>query len=389
MAFMTVSPLTIATIFWLLAMPATPCSADAEVVIGQLASRTGNNPGGADNESGAALAAAEINAAGGLLGGRQLRLRVEDDQTRADAAVVAFERLARQGVSAVVGTSFSNASLAVIPSAERAMIPYVSTGAADAHVEPIRPFIYMTSLAGRLVAEQLLKYLRDKGVRKISVVYDEDSQFARSGWAKQRIMLATYDIDVVGEHAVKVDTQDFTSAIEAVTRGDSQAVMAWLTGPPAIGFVKQYRQSGKDVPLLMSHGVASPAFVESVGQAAEGIVVATARATVAEQLPDSRARQVAVAMTRAFEKRHGHPPSQFAVDGYVAVKLIAAAIELARSDRPVAIQAALDRLTLLTPQGTYRYSKEDHSGLQADDILITQIHGGQFTLTDWSRQRLQ
>jgi branched-chain amino acid transport system substrate-binding protein len=379
----------VATVLWLLLMPLTAAAQGSEILVGQIASRTGNNPGGRDNESGATLAVAEINAAGGVLGGRQIRLRVEDDQTRADHAVAAFERLAQLGVSAVVGTSFSNASLAVIPSAERARIPYVSTGAADAHVEPVRPFIYMTSLAGRLVAEQLLRYLHDTGVRKLAVVYDEDSLFAKSGWAKQRAMLAAYDIDVVAAHAVKVDTQDFAPAIKAVTSGDSQAVMGWLTGPPAVGFVKQYRQSGKDVPLVMSHGVASPAFVESVGEAAEGIIVATARATVAEQLPESDARRVALAMTREFAKTYGHPPSQFAIDGYVAVKLIAAAIDLAGSDRPVAIQAALDRLSLLTPQGTYRYSNDDHSGLQADDIVMAKIHNGEFTLTDWSRQRLQ
>lgn len=360
-----------------------------EIVIGQIASRTGNNPGGRDNEIGAALAAAQINAAGGLLGGRQVRILVEDDQTRPDPAVEAFERLARQGVSAVVGTSFSNASLAVVPHAERAKIPYVTTGAADAHVEPVRPFIYMTSMPGRLVAEQLLRYLRHKGVKKLAVVYDEDSLFARTGWAKQKAMLTTYGIDLVVEHAVKVDTQDFAPAIEAVTRGNAQAIMGWLTGPPAIGFAKEYGRSGKRLPLFMSHGVASPAFVDAVGQAAEGITVATSRATVAAQLPDSEARRIAVSMTGAFEKVYGHPPSQFAMDGYVAVKLIAGAIDLAGSDEPIAIQAALDRLSLLTPQGTYRFSKSDHSGLQADDIAITEIQDGQFMLTDWSRQRLQ
>src|SRR5436309_4631050 len=48
---------------------------DKPIVVGQIASRTGNNPGGKDNEQGAALAAAEINANGGLLGGRVLELR--------------------------------------------------------------------------------------------------------------------------------------------------------------------------------------------------------------------------------------------------------------------------------------------------------------------------
>jgi branched-chain amino acid transport system substrate-binding protein len=358
------------------------------ILLGQVASRTGNNPGGLDNEQGAALAAAQINASGGLLHGRQIELRVEDDQTQSAPAIAAVERLASQGVSAIVGTSFSNAGLAVIPTAERAKIPYISTGAADAQVEPVHPHIYMTPLTGQLVAEQLLRYLQSKGVTKLAVIYDADSQFARNGWAKQRAMLARYAIELVAEQSVKVDTTDFGPALQTVSSSGAQALMAWVTGPPAVGLAKYRGQSGVHLPLYLSHGAASPAFVQAVGDAAEGITVATALAAVAPQLPDSNTRRVALAMTQSFEKAYGHLPSQFAIDGYVAVKLIAAAIEQAGSDEPAAVQRALDRVDLVTPQGEYRYSPSDHSGLRVDDVAITEIRQGRFVLTAWSKKRM-
>lgn len=357
------------------------------ILIGQLASLTGNNPGGKDNELGAAQAVAEINVAGGLLG-RQIVLRVEDDQTRPAAAVAAFERLVDQGVSAVVGTSFSNASIAVIPSAERARIAYVSTGAAGAQVEPIHPYVFMTPLTGRAIAEQLLRYLKDNNLVRIAVGYDGDSMFAKDGWAKQKAMLDRYGIQLVAERAFKVDTQDFGPAIDGLAASGAQAVMVWATGPPAIGFAKQYAASGTGLPLFMSHGAASAAFVQAVGEAAEGITVTTSLAGVASQLPESEAQRVALAMTKPYEKTNGHPPSQFAIDGYVAVKLIAAAIGRAGSDDPQAIQAALEHLTLLTPQGTYRYTPQDHAGLLVDDVAVTQIRKGAFQLTEWSKERI-
>jgi branched-chain amino acid transport system substrate-binding protein len=366
----------------------SPATQGKPVVVGQIASRTGNNPGGKENEQGAALAAGEINASGGVLRGRALELRVEDDQTQPAAAVAAYERLAQQGVSAVVGTSFSNASLAVIPGAERAQIPYVSTGAADAQVEPVRAFVYMTPLTGRLAAEQLLRYMKSRGVDKLAVIYDGDSQFARNGWAKQKAMLAQYAIELVAEQAVKVDTRDFGPALAAVAGSGAQALMGWVTGPPAIGLARAYGSAGVKMPLYMSHGAASPAFVSAVGAAAEGVTVATALAAVAQQMPESNRRRIALGMAQAFEKAYGRPPAQFAIDGYVAVKLIAAAIEQAGSDDPHAIQRALDRLQLVTPQGKYRYSATDHSGLQVDDVAITEIRNGRFTLTDWSRARM-
>jgi branched-chain amino acid transport system substrate-binding protein len=355
------------------------------ILLGQLVSMTGNNPGGRDNAQGAALAVAEINAAGGLLGGRPIELRTEDDQTRVEGATAGFERLVKQGVSAVVGTSFSNASLAVIPWAERARIPYVSTGAADAQVDPVRAYVYMTPLTGKLVAEQLLLYMKSRGATKIAVVYDSDSQFAKSGWATQQAMLPRSGMRLVAAQAVRVDTLDFGPALAAILAGKPQAVMAWLTGPPAIGFVKAYRESDVRAPLYMSHGVASPAFLDTVGAAAEGVTVVVPLAMIADQLPESKVRRAGLEMTRSFEHTYGRSPSQFAVDGYVAVRLIAAAIERAGSGDPIAIRHALDHLTLATPEGQYRYSPADHSGLGVDAVAVAEVRSGRFELTDWSR----
>ena len=116
--------------------------------------------------------------------------------------------------------------------------------------------------------------------------------------------------------------------------------------------------------------------------------MATAPAMVSAQLPRSKLKRVATAMTVAFERANGYAPSQFAIDGYVAVKLIAAAISKAGSDNPFAIRAALEQLVLLTPQGAYRYSVENHSGLRPEDVTIVRIHDRQFVLTSWSREQI-
>ncbi|WP_165191574.1 ABC transporter substrate-binding protein [Caulobacter soli] len=374
----------------LLSSPANAeAMAPSPVVIGQLVSRTGNNPGGLENEQGAALAAAEINAHGGILNGRRIELRLEDDQTNPQGAIDAFARLERQDVAAVVGSSFSNASLAAIPSVEAARIPYVSTGAAEAQIRPVRPYVFITPLTGRLVGEQLLRYMKAQRLTRIVVVYDADSLFGRTGWAIQKEKLARYGIEVLEAHAVHVDTKDFSPILQGVATARPQAVMAWLTGPPAIAFAQAYGKSPRRPPLLMPHGVAGPAFVNAVGADANGIIVAAPLATVAADLPKGATKTMTAGMVAAFIRAHGHAPSQFALDGYVAVKLIAAAIEKAGSDDPAAIRNALEGMVLPTPQGQYRYTANDHSGLSIDDVAIAQIIQGQFRLTPWSAAELE
>jgi branched-chain amino acid transport system substrate-binding protein len=70
------------------------------------------------------------------------------------------------------------------------------------------------------------------------------------------------------------------------------------------------------------------------------------------------------------------------------VKLLAAAIEKANGVDKQKVRDALEGLTLLTPNGTYRYSKTDHSGLKPDFISINRITSGAFVPTDWAKTQL-
>jgi branched-chain amino acid transport system substrate-binding protein len=93
-------------------------------------------------------------------------------------------------------------------------------------------------------------------------------------------------------------------------------------------------------------------------------------------------------MAGPFQKANGYYPPQFALDGYNAVKLIAAAIEKAGSTDPAEIQKAMENLTLQTPEGEYTYTPSDHSGLTVDDVAIAEVQDGEFHLTDWSKEQL-
>ena len=80
------------------ALPLAPHLAHAQasepIRIGVLAPLTGGGgPYGADIVKASKLAADQINAAGGVLGGRKIELFVEDDETSATAAVKAARKL--------------------------------------------------------------------------------------------------------------------------------------------------------------------------------------------------------------------------------------------------------------------------------------------------------
>jgi branched-chain amino acid transport system substrate-binding protein len=359
------------------------------IVLGQIASLTGNyTPLGTNDKLGAAQAVQEINDAGGLLGGRQLEIVVRDDQTRPEQAVIAFNDLAAQGVAAVVGSSFSNSSLAVLPLAERQELPYISTAASDEQVEPVRAYGFMTPPTAGAVAEQLLRYFQAEGLTRMAVAYDTQSAFANTGWTKMQEMAGQYGIEFVTVETFETATTNFSPVFTHVRDSGAQGLMVWATGSPAVIITKQFATAGLDMPLVMSHAEASTLYTEPAGPAAEGVIVASSLAVVGPELPDSKLKDVVLAMARPFQETHGYYPPQFAFDGYCAVKLIAAAIEEAGSAEPQEIQKALENLTLLTPEGEYQYTPENHSGLGVDDVAINVVQDGSFVPTEWSRQQL-
>ncbi|HEX4249793.1 MAG TPA: ABC transporter substrate-binding protein, partial [Pseudonocardia sp.] len=120
---------------------------------------------------GAAQAVAEVNAAGGVLGGRPLRIELRDDEADPAVAVARLRELVRLGVRAFVGSSYSNSALAVLDEVGRAGIPYLSAGAADAQVDPVRPYVFMTPPTAGVVAEQLLRYFRASGMTRMAVAH--------------------------------------------------------------------------------------------------------------------------------------------------------------------------------------------------------------------------
>jgi branched-chain amino acid transport system substrate-binding protein len=291
-------------------------------------------------------------------------------------------------VAAVVGSSFSNSSLAVIPIAERNEVPYISTAAADQQVEPVREYAFMTPPTAGVVAEQLLRYFQSGGMTRMAVAYDTQSAFAQTGWAKQKEMAGQYGINFVAEETFETGTTNFSPVFTHVRDSDAQGLMVWATGAPAVIVTKQFATSGLQMPLVMSHAEASSLYTEPAGPAAEGVIVASSLAVVGPHLPDSRVKDVVMAMAQPFQQKNGYFPPQFAFDGYCAVKLIAAAIEQAGSAEPQEIQKALRDLTLLTPEGEYRYTADDHAGLGVDDVAINVVRNGTFVPTDWSMQQL-
>ena len=112
--------------------PATPALAQKPVKLGVLTplSPPGDAAAGQLIVRGAKMAAEDINARGGVLGGRKIELVIEDDSGTPEKGSAGLRKLATQDqVAAVVGQFHSSVTAAVQVLAEQFQVPLFLTQA--------------------------------------------------------------------------------------------------------------------------------------------------------------------------------------------------------------------------------------------------------------------
>jgi branched-chain amino acid transport system substrate-binding protein len=319
---------------------------------------------------------------------KKISLLTRDDQTLPDKSVLAFNDLKAANVVAVIGSAFSNSALATLPLAERERIPYLSLTPAEEQVQPIKPYVFVIPALTTAYAERYLEYMQAQKIKKIAVAHDSKGAYAISGYNAMKSIAPRYGVEIVRDEVFETATSDFSPLFTHLKGSQAQAFVFWGTGPSGVTVAKQYAAANSKIPLFMTPSQASKLWLEPVGPAAEGVTMLSAIGVVGEHLPDGPQKRVISEMAEPFQQKFGYAPPQFAQDGYSACMLLFEAIRKAESTQREQIRGALEQLTLLTPNGLYRYSASDHSGLTRDFISVNVVNGGKFVPTPWAKEQL-
>jgi branched-chain amino acid transport system substrate-binding protein len=237
-------------------------------------------------------------------------------------------------------------------------------------------------------AERYLEYMRSQKITKIAVAHDTKGAYAVSGYKTTKALAPKYGVEIVRDEVFEMSTNDFSPIFTHVKGSGAQALLFWGTGPAGVTVTKQYAAAKVDIPLFLTPSQASKLWLEPVGAAGEGVTVMSAIGVVGDALPDSPQKRIIDEMAVPFMQKFGYPPPQFAQDGYSACLLLFEAIKKANSTKRDEIRAALEGLTLWTPNGKYRYSPTDHSGLSREFVSVNVVKNGKFVPTPWAQEEL-
>jgi branched-chain amino acid transport system substrate-binding protein len=329
---------------------------------------------GRDLVDGAKMAAAQVNAAGGLLG-RKLELDVVDDACVPEVAYEAAKTFGEgSGVAGVVGGACNGAAAREVPIVDSAGMPFLVTTANAASL--ITSDLTNTYFMNGTIYEQALSavfWMNYQQAQRLAVV--DDTTADSQALAKNAIKLVDEAPKLVSLQTVKPDQTDMDVVAKAAVL--SKPNFIYWTGSAKGGgaLAKALKSAGYTGTFTASAASESPDFLLAAGPGGADGAYITATST-AQNTP------TAAKWLAQFKTQYGHTPGLDAVQAYDAVRTLAQTIKQGKSTDD---KTMLDQLMNLNTSftnflGVVRFSR-DHT-LLYDNRIILQVKNDKFT---WKR----
>ena len=280
---------------------------------------------GAYAQLGIKMAEEEINKAGGVMG-RQLDITSEDSVNPATAAAKAQRMLEQDGVAVLMGEINSASALTIMQVAGRNRRLFMQIGArSDAlrgkncnrytfHVD-IPSTVMVNAVGKALVRDNMMK---DKKFFSLTADYIFGQDLLRAAKSFFNANGGT----LIADELVATDVTDFSPYLLKIRQAKPDVVCSNLAGNQVTNLIKQYAEFGLPFPIVGFNLNTADAWA-----AGEGNLSGT-WPTVWHHDLDVPASKAFVA---AFTAKYGKPPENHAWIEYVALKMMAQAMNETKS----------------------------------------------------------
>jgi branched-chain amino acid transport system substrate-binding protein len=291
--------------------------------------------------AGIALAFEEINAAGGVLGGRRLQMVEADDQTNPQAGVTAATRLVQaENVAAIIGPMASGITIAVANAVTvPAGVPIVSPSATAPAVSQINDndTVFRTAVPDGLQGQVLARLVREAGIERVAIMAI-NNDYGRGLSGSFTAAFQARGGTVAGSQNYEENRPSYRAELQTLARaGNPQALL--LIGYPASGgntILRNSIENGFFQRYIGTDGMRDQSVIDQIGARPLEGMFGTGPGTAAS--PERRA-----AYEAAFRRANPQldPGAAFVAQGYDAAYVIALAIQAANSAERAAIRGAL------------------------------------------------
>ncbi|VTU45508.1 Leucine-, isoleucine-, valine-, threonine-, and alanine-binding protein precursor (plasmid) [Variovorax sp. SRS16] len=324
----------------------------------------------------------EINAAGGIHG-RKLKLLIEDSSFDPKKAIVAVQKLVSSDkVFAVVGSAGTGIALATAPLVvDKGVLHLFPAAAAREVFEPVHKYKFAMLTPYDTETRAGLEYLLATGkYKRVGILY-QDEAFGLDVLRATEAVLKENKLPLVEKTSYKRGATDFSSQVQRLKEANVDLVVLGAAVRETVGAVTALRQLGYTGDFMGTQGTFHKDVPKMGGAAMEGLMSVSGYPMMYRD--DPKNSKELNAWMDAYRKRFDGDADQYSATGYIAIGMLAQALQKA-GPQPTAdsVAAALEGVNY--PHGflgnpDYVFGPNKHLG--AATVRMSQVRNGRWVVS--------
>jgi branched-chain amino acid transport system substrate-binding protein len=330
------------------------------------------------------IAIDEINAKGGVLGGRKLELVVRDDEGNPQKGVtIARELVEREKVVAVFGGLHTTVALAQVPVWHELRTPYMGAWAAGTNITrngQAPNYVFRVSANDDYVDRFLSRYAMETMKKSKPGLLLENTPWGQSNETGLTKWFGEKGIKAVGIERFNWGDPDMSPQLLRLKNAGADHIVLVANAPEGAQVLRSKAKLGWDTAMISHWGISGGRFAELTGDLSDGVTFLQTYTFFGKQ--NERGQYV----LKMLREKHGikEPGDVIAPVGtanaYDGLHLVALAIEQAGTTDGSKVRDALESLKseykgLIKP---YKrpFSAEQHDALTDEDYVMVVWKGG-------------
>ena len=311
----------------------------AKLKVGMITTLSGGGAGlGIDVRDGFMLAMKQAGDTG-------IEVVIEDDQRKPDIAVqLADKMIQSEKVDVLTGIIWSNLAMAVVPAATAQGKFYLSPNAGPSALagKGCHPNYFNVAWQNDNLHEAAGAYANTADYKNSFILAPNypAGKDALTGYKRQ------YSGALSGELFTKLGQTDYAAEIAQIRASGADSVFFFLPGGMGISFLKQYADSGIDLPVVGPAFSFDQGILQAVGPAALGVVNTS-------QWNKDIDNATNAAFVETFQAEYGRLPSLYASQGFDTANLLISAAAKADVGDADAFRAALKAADFASTRGDF------------------------------------
>jgi len=332
---------------------------------------------------GMTIAIDEINASGGLLGGRQVVLvRRDDEGNPAKGMAAARELIYKEKVTVLFGGLDTPVSMAIVPIVNQEKVPFMGPWAAGTAITQNKGnpnFVFRVSAMDEIVDSAMVQYAQKTFQSAKPGMILVNNPWGESNERGLRAAMTAKQVELAGVEKFEANDVDVVPQLTRLKAAGADALFMVGNVGPSAQVVKSLDRMGWQVPVVSHWGPAGGRFTELAGPNAKNVHFVQTYSFFGAQTP-VRERVVKALMAKYPDVKgpENITPAVGVANAYDAMQLSALAIAAAGSTDGEAVREGYTRIARyegLIKTYVKPFTEDNHDALSDKDYVWAQFIG--------------